>query len=138
MQASTRSGGHFGIDPDDVHDQYDRAGFGNLSDAQLFDRAAAIVSVPRHEEANSFVLHAPLELMARRLLMPLVPPGLRRAAPPRGLWGAPPPDFAGGPAGVSSGPPPATSEPGIRSSRRARSPTRHAVPHGRRCWRHSP
>src|SRR4051794_24602806 len=86
MQASTRSAGHFGIDPDDLHDQYDRAGFGNLSDAQLFDRAAAIVSVPRHDEANSFVLHAPLELMARRLLLPVVPPRLRRAARERLVW----------------------------------------------------
>src|SRR4051794_22958592 len=80
MQASTRSHGDFRIDPDDVHDQYDRAGFGDLSDAQLFDRAAGAVSVPRQEEADSFVLHAPLELMARHLLLQLVPPRLRRPA----------------------------------------------------------
>jgi hypothetical protein len=86
MQASTRIDGGLRIDPDDIHDEYDRAGFDDLSDAQLFDRAAAVVAVPRQEEANSFVLHAPLELMARRLLLPLVPPRLRRAARERLIW----------------------------------------------------
>ena len=86
MHASTRIDGRLRIDPDDIHDGYDRAGFDDLSDAQLFDRTAAVVAVPRQEEANSFVLHAPLELMARRLLLPLVPPRLRRAARERLLW----------------------------------------------------
>ena len=84
--ASTRIDGDLHIDPDDIHDEYDRAGFDDLSDARLFDRAAGVVSLPRQEEANSFVLHAPLELMARRLLLPLVPPRLRRAARERLIW----------------------------------------------------
>ena len=86
MQASTRIDGDLRIDPDDIHDEYDRAGFDDLSDAQLFDRAAGVVSLPRLDEANSFVLHAPLELMARRLLLPLVPPRLRRPARERLIW----------------------------------------------------
>src|SRR5205823_9951272 len=61
-------------------------GFVDLTDAQVFDRAAAAISIPRQEEANSFVLHAPLELMARRLLLPHVPPRLRRPARERMVW----------------------------------------------------
>jgi hypothetical protein len=85
------------IDPDSVHDDYDRGGFADLSDAQLFDRAASVVSVPRRPVANSFVLHAPLELMARRLLLPLVPPRARRAARERLLWVAARYEHAGEP-----------------------------------------
>ena len=80
MHASTRSEGELPIDANDVHDEYDRRGLDRLTDAQLFDRAAAVVSIPRQQAANSFVLHAPLELMARRLLLPLVPTHRRRAA----------------------------------------------------------
>src|SRR6478672_5519079 len=50
-----------------------------LTDAQLFDRAASTVSVPRRDAANSFVLHAPLELMARQMLLPFVPEHFRGA-----------------------------------------------------------
>jgi hypothetical protein len=72
------------IDPDDIEDAYD-AGFAGLTDEQLFALAAAVVSVPRTTAANSFVLHAPLELMARRLLLPLVAPLQRRAVRARML-----------------------------------------------------
>jgi hypothetical protein len=74
------------IDPDNIHDDYDRAGLDELSDAQLFDRAASVISVPREAPADSFMLHAPLELMARRLLLPLVPAEGRRAARERAVW----------------------------------------------------
>ena len=97
MHSSTRIDGALRIDPDDIHDEYDRAAFDELSDAQLFDRAAGVVSVPRQEEANSFVLHAPLELMARRLLLPLVPARLRRAARERLIWVAARYEHAGDP-----------------------------------------
>jgi hypothetical protein len=72
--------------PDDIHDQYERGGFDAMSDAEVFETAAAIVSVPRRDSANSFILHAPLELMARRLLLPLVAPSYRRAVRERLLW----------------------------------------------------
>ena len=74
------------LDPDDIQASYDRAGCAALSDAQLFDRAAAVVSIPKLDAASSFVLHAPLELMARALLLPLVPGPTRRAARERMLW----------------------------------------------------
>jgi hypothetical protein len=80
MHPRVQAGTELHIDPDDIHDEYNRAGFIELSDAELFDRAARAVSTPRQQEANSFVLHAPLELMARRLLLPYVPPRLRRTA----------------------------------------------------------
>jgi hypothetical protein len=86
MHSSTRIDGELHIDADEIHDGYERSGVDTLTDVQLFDRAAAVVSIPRHQAANSFVLHAPLELMARRLLLPLVPAHVRRAARERLLW----------------------------------------------------
>jgi hypothetical protein len=43
-----------------------------LSDAELVRSVAADLSVPRADPADSFVLHAPLELLARATLLPLV------------------------------------------------------------------
>lgn len=40
-----------------------------LTDDELLDRAAGRVAVPKHEPGDSFVLHAPLELLARRALL---------------------------------------------------------------------
>jgi hypothetical protein len=57
-----------------------------LTDEQVFRRAARIVSQPSRDAASSFVLHAPLELMARRLLLPFVPETARPAARERMLW----------------------------------------------------
>jgi hypothetical protein len=74
------------IDAAEIHDEYDRAGLFDCSDAQLFDRAARTIAVPRRTPANSFVLHAPLELMARRLLLSHVRPHARRAARERIIW----------------------------------------------------
>lgn len=51
-----------------------------LSDAELIDRAAARLAVPRVEPADSFVLHAPLELMARSALLRYVEPSGRELA----------------------------------------------------------
>ena len=50
------------------------------SDAQLCDDVAACVARPKRAPADSFVLHAPLELLARMALLPLVRPGARGAA----------------------------------------------------------
>jgi len=58
----------------------------NLSDAELGDRVAAQVAVPRVDPADSFVLHAPLELLARTALLPLVSPEVRPAARRRIFW----------------------------------------------------
>jgi hypothetical protein len=46
----------------------------------LVERAAAVVSVPKSAPADSFVLHAPLELMARVQLLSHVAPSARGAA----------------------------------------------------------
>jgi hypothetical protein len=103
------------IDPDDIHDEYDRAGFADLSDAQLFDLAARVIAVPRRPEANSFVLHAPLELMARRLLLPLVPPARQRAVRERMLWVASSYESAA----ESADPPPTHTFRSVDAARRA-------------------
>src|SRR5580765_2822562 len=87
MRSTTNpDGAPLDIDPDDLNDGYDRGGFAALSDAQLFDRVAAAVATPKEAPASSFVLHAPLELMARRLLLPFVPPAHRIAARQRLVW----------------------------------------------------
>jgi hypothetical protein len=74
------------IDPDNIEADYDRGGYGELSDAQLFEIAARVIATPKRADASSFVLHAPLELMARRLLLPQVAPEQRRAVRERMLW----------------------------------------------------
>lgn len=55
----------------------------HLSDIELAERAAAVLAVPRAEvlgDRFSFVLHAPLELLARVALLPLVEPEARPLA----------------------------------------------------------
>lgn len=79
-------GARLGIDPDDVHGAYDARGFAQLSDEQLFDVAARVISIPKQDPADSFILHAPLELLARRALLRLAPPGRREAVRERMLW----------------------------------------------------
>src|SRR5262245_23130653 len=51
-----------------------------LSDAELVADVAEHVRHPREEPADSFVLHAPLELAARTALLPRVPEHARDAA----------------------------------------------------------
>jgi hypothetical protein len=50
------------------------------SDAELLAWAAAAVADPRRDPADSFVLHAPLELLARAALLPFVAPERRARA----------------------------------------------------------
>ena len=52
----------------------------DLSDVQLVAAAAEVVSQPRVDPADSFVLHAPLELAARAALLPYVAPSARAEA----------------------------------------------------------
>ena len=49
----------------------------DLSDAELIAAVASVVRTPRADPADSFVLHAPLELAARAALLPRVAPGER-------------------------------------------------------------
>src|SRR5215813_8455423 len=67
------------IDPGAVSDEYHARGYDRLGDEELFALAARVVAIPKREPANSFVLHAPLELLARRALLRSVAPEHRTA-----------------------------------------------------------
>ncbi|MEO1057289.1 MAG: hypothetical protein AAFY28_10290 [Actinomycetota bacterium] len=69
-----------GIAVTEVRDEYARRGIDTLSDAQVAAAVADIVHVPRRDPADSFVLHAPLELEARLALLPFVAPDHRTLA----------------------------------------------------------
>ncbi len=47
------------------------------SDTDILDTAASVISTPRMEEGDSFVIHAPLEVLARSGLLPLAAPESR-------------------------------------------------------------
>jgi hypothetical protein len=68
---------------DEIADEYERRDLVGLDDQRLVDSAAAIIGVPRDEvvgDRYSFVLHAPLELLARAALLPYVAPDAREGA----------------------------------------------------------
>ena len=65
---------------DDLRAAYFRAGFDRLPDVELAARVARTVAVPRIDPADSFVLHAPLELVARCALLSRVAPAAREVA----------------------------------------------------------
>jgi hypothetical protein len=69
-----------GIDPGKLVDEYERRDLDGLGDAELCRQAAAIVSRPLLKGGSSFTLHAPLELLARYGLLPLVAPRERKLA----------------------------------------------------------
>jgi hypothetical protein len=56
------------------------------TDAELIAECAAVIDVPKAVPANSFMLHAPLELLARAILLDRVPPASRPAARARLRW----------------------------------------------------
>lgn len=58
----------------------------DLTDGELIARCAAVVDVPKEAPPNSFVLHAPLEVLARSILLPRVPEPGRAAARARLQW----------------------------------------------------
>jgi hypothetical protein len=72
------------LDASTSDDQLARAyrgwGFDRLPDRALVHDVARAVSRPRRDPADSFVLHAPLELTARFALLPYVAPDHRDAA----------------------------------------------------------
>jgi len=75
-----------GFDADDVDGEYRRRHLGELSDDQLFAIAARVVARPKQDRATSFILHAPLELLARRALLRLVPADRRDGVRKRMVW----------------------------------------------------
>jgi hypothetical protein len=56
------------------------------TDAELIANWAAVIDVPKAGPANSFMLHAPLELLARAILLERVPSATRSAARERMQW----------------------------------------------------
>ena len=68
-----------GIGKHNIVEAYHARQLDALSDAELYQQAAAIIATPSFS-SNSFVLHAPLELMARYGLLQMVPPQQRTMA----------------------------------------------------------
>ncbi len=64
----------------DIEAEYDDRDINSWSDVELIRAVAAVVSVPRVDPADSFVLHAPLELAARAAILPWVRHADRRLA----------------------------------------------------------
>jgi len=91
-------------DPHELVAHWEAAGGRDASDADLLTAAARRLAVPRQGPADSFVLHAPLELMARSALLRWVRPDRREQARQRLVWVAaafgqqPAAEGAGGPA----------------------------------------
>ena len=61
-------------DADLIHRIYAELGGDGASDADLIARVAERVQLPREGHADSFILHAPLEVLARAALLPWVAP----------------------------------------------------------------
>ena len=68
------------IDPDDITGAWAARGLGRITDAELLHAACELLSIPRDEAADSFTLHAPMELMARARLLPMVSTQERESA----------------------------------------------------------
>ena len=67
-------------DADLIYRTYAELGGDHASDADLIARVAERVQVPREGHADSFILHAPLEVLARAALLPWVAPEGRAVA----------------------------------------------------------
>ena len=74
------------LDPADAPVAYDALGLDRLSDHALVSACAAVIDRPKAAPPDSFVLHAPLELMARAGLLARVSPDGRDAARRRLVW----------------------------------------------------
>ncbi|MEO6469771.1 MAG: hypothetical protein ABIP21_11790 [Acidimicrobiia bacterium] len=67
-------------DADLIHRRYTDLGGDDTSDADLVAQVAQRVQLPREGHADSFILHAPLEVLARAALLPWVAPAGRPLA----------------------------------------------------------
>jgi hypothetical protein len=56
------------------------------SDAELIARCAAVIDIPKADPPDSFLLHAPLELLARAILLERVPDEAKAQARARMQW----------------------------------------------------
>ena len=68
------------LDPGEADAAYDHLGLATLSDHALVSACAAVIDRPKAAPPDSFVLHAPLELMARAGLLARVGPDARDVA----------------------------------------------------------
>lgn len=68
------------VDPADPAGDYHRLGLVRWSDDELVGAVSACLARPKVAPADSFVLHAPLELLARAALLDLLPIDRREAA----------------------------------------------------------
>ena len=75
-----------GIEPGEAGPEYDRREMQSWSDRELVAAAGAMISRPKVDPANSFVLHAPLELLARAALLDHVEPAAKEHARRRIVW----------------------------------------------------
>jgi hypothetical protein len=79
-QTMTTAADLSGIAPGRVLAEYRDRGIEEWDDHQLVAAAGRVLAVPRAAPADSFVLHAPLELIGRAALLPLVDPDARERA----------------------------------------------------------
>ncbi|MCU1353908.1 MAG: hypothetical protein JWM05_3117 [Acidimicrobiales bacterium] len=98
------------VPPHEVAAAYADRRLDQCSDWELVDHVAGVLAVPRDAPADSFVLHAPLELLARAALLAHVAPADREAARHRLVWLAATYE-ATGPAAAEPGVPPADPSP---------------------------
>ena len=70
-----------GIDPADIVDDYERRHLEDRLRRSAPRARGRIIAEPRAAEPDSFVLHAPLELLARAALLPHVRPSVRPPGP---------------------------------------------------------
>jgi hypothetical protein len=70
----------------DVRDEFRRRHGDSWPDRALIAAAGSVLSIPKVAPASSFVLHAPLELLARAGLLTSVEPASRQAARERIAW----------------------------------------------------
>ena len=75
-----------GLDPADADAAYGSLGLATLTDHALVSACAAVIDRPKAAPPDSFVLHAPLELMARAGLLARVAPEARDGARRRLVW----------------------------------------------------
>jgi len=68
------------LDLDDFPATWSRHDLDRITDDDLLASASELLTIPHEESADSFTLHAPLELMARAQLLPSVSPHRRRSA----------------------------------------------------------
>lgn len=69
-----------GLDPDHLDDDLRARNAHAVSDVAFLEAVARVVARPRRDAPDSFVLHAPLELLARAALLPRVSPERRHDA----------------------------------------------------------